>query len=61
MPKRKQNEQFAPTGEKECWHSYSLQDLHPLKFAVVVGRILGGRYALLTSRVERNHQHSLPN
>jgi len=24
MPKRKEPEKFAPKGEKDCWHPYSL-------------------------------------
>ena len=36
--------------EKDCWHSYGLQMLSPEKFLQVVGRIIEGRYVLLTVR-----------
>ena len=36
--------------EKDCWHSYGLQMLGPEKFLQVVGRIIEGRYNLLTAR-----------
>jgi hypothetical protein len=47
MPKRKEAEQFAHLGEKDCWHLYGLQVLTPSKFASVVGKILTGRYMLV--------------
>lgn len=47
MPKRKEPEKFAPKGEKECWHPYSLQILTPSKFTAVVGKILIGQYDLM--------------
>ena len=50
MPKRKEPEQFASKGKKDCWHAYSLQDLTPAKFAIVVSKILGGRYGLVNSK-----------
>jgi hypothetical protein len=53
MPKRKEAEKFAPLGKKDCWHSYSLQNLSPNRFARVVGRILDGKYGLVTSRLEK--------
>jgi hypothetical protein len=53
MPKRKEAEKFAPLGSKDCWHSYSLQHLSPSRFAKVVGRILDGKYGLVTSRLEK--------
>jgi len=53
MPKRKEAEKFAPLGTKDCWHSYSLQNLSPNRFAHVVGRILDGKYGLVTSRLEK--------
>ncbi len=36
--------------EKDCWHSYGLQMLSPEKFLQVAGRIIEGRYNLLTVR-----------
>ena len=36
--------------EKDCWHSYGLQMLSPEKFLQVAGRIIEGRYILLTVR-----------
>ena len=53
MPKRKEAEKFAHLGKKDCWHSYSLQNLSPNRFAYVVGRILDGKYGLVTSRLEK--------
>ena len=50
MPKRRTTQEFARLGEKDCWHSYSLQTLSPSKFNDVVGKILRGRYLLITSR-----------
>ncbi len=50
MPKRKEAERFARLGEKDCWHLYGLQVLSPEKFTTVVGRILNGRYRLITTR-----------
>ncbi|HUV30265.1 MAG TPA: hypothetical protein VMY05_04120 [Acidobacteriota bacterium] len=47
MPKRKEAEEFAVVGEKDCWHLYGLQVLSPNKFVTVVGRILQGRYWLI--------------
>lgn len=58
MPKRKKAERFALVGEKDCWHSYSLQGLTPTRFAVVVGKILRGNYALSTSKFDRQVQQS---
>ena len=52
MPKRKEAETFAAVGVKDCWHSYSLQSLAPNKFALVVGQILKGRFALINHRAE---------
>ena len=40
MPKRKEEEIFAPLGKKENWHAYSLQMLNTTKFTIVVGEIL---------------------
>ena len=53
MPKRKDPEKFATLGEKDCWHSYGLQLLAPTKFSRVVGRILNGKYALVSSRLDK--------
>lgn len=52
MPKRKEPVKYARTGEKECWHTYSLQMLQPTKFSTVVGKILKGRYSLVISQPE---------
>jgi len=52
MPKRKEAEQFAVLGKKDCWHLYGLQALAPNKFAVVVGKILQGRYGLISPKVQ---------
>ena len=53
MPKRKEPENFAKLGEKNCWHAYSLQLLSPAKFNLVVGKILGGQYDLLIPRTDK--------
>jgi len=37
-------------GEKDLWCLYSLQQLPPRKFVVVVGKILSGQYKLLPGR-----------
>ena len=50
MPKRKENEQFALLGRKDCWHTYGLQVLATQKFARVVTSILSGRHTLITSK-----------
>ena len=61
MPKRKEPEQFAVKGTKDCWHLYSLQMLQPAKFSVVVGKILQGNYSLVltepksTKKISRIH------
>ena len=57
MPKRKEKEKFASIGEKHCWHTYSLQELSPSKFTAVVGKILKGRYDLVTDRMARLPHH----
>ena len=59
MPKRKVKESFASVGEKECWHSYSLQMLHPKKFSTVVGKILNGNYSLIIRRYDKNFNPKL--
>ena len=56
MPKRKQSEQFASVGEKDCWHSYSLQSLAPARFVAVVGKILRGKYLLANANVDKQTQ-----
>ena len=61
MPKRKENQKFANLGEKDCWHSYGLQMLTPTKFSHVVGKILRGRYVLISSRLSRQAEHLYPN
>jgi hypothetical protein len=55
MPKRKEPEKFADKGEKDCWHTYSLQMLQPSKFNFVVSKILNGQYSLVISKYERQH------
>lgn len=57
MPKRKEPENFAPTGEKDIWQSYSLQALSPSKFVTVVAKILNGRYLLLRPRLDGDSPH----
>lgn len=59
MPKRRKKEKFAKMGEKDCWHSYSLQMLSPSKFNRVVGKILRGRYALITARMQERPEQGL--
>ena len=61
MPKRKENQDFASKGEKDCWHSYGLQMLTPTKFSTVVGKILRGRYVLISSKLDRRLEHIFPN
>ncbi len=57
MPKRKEEEEFAPLGEKNSWHAYSLQMLQASKFTTVVGEILRGNYTLvLTKNSEKQEQ-----
>ncbi|MCK4606258.1 MAG: hypothetical protein KAU35_03065 [candidate division Zixibacteria bacterium] len=56
MPKRKGKQKFAKLGEKDCWHLYGLQVLTPTKFTRVVEKILQGRYALISSRLEERAQ-----
>ena len=50
MPKRKVEEQFAVSGEKDCWHTISLQMLQPARFSKVVGKILSGQYTMVISK-----------
>ncbi len=51
MPKRKEREQYAELGKKDCWHTYGLQILSTNKFANVVTSILNGRYTLITAKL----------
>jgi len=62
MPRRKEAEQYAVVGEKDCWHLYGLQALAPSKFALVVGNVLKGRYWLINPKVpdRANAQASQP-
>lgn len=53
MPKRKEEEQFATLGEKDCWHTYSLQMLQPAHFSKVVSKILDGNYSLVVTRFDK--------
>ncbi len=53
MPKRKEPEKYANLGSKDCWHPYSLQILSPAKFSNVVGKILRGKYELVSSKSDR--------
>jgi hypothetical protein len=54
MPRRKRDDDFAQLGEKDCWHSYSLQMLSPTKFSSVVGKILDGQYSLIVTKLEKS-------
>lgn len=56
MPKRKEADQFAVVGEKDCWHLYGLQVLSPNKFAAVVGRVLEGKYWLINPELRESPQ-----
>ncbi len=61
MPKRKGKQRFDKMGENDGWHVYGLQVLTAAKFTRVVGKILQGRYALISSRLEERTQQSHPN
>ncbi len=50
MPLRKEEEDFARVGVKDCWHPYGLQGLSPDKFAVVASQILKGDFNLLNMK-----------
>jgi hypothetical protein len=54
MPPRKEAEQFADVGIKDCWHPYGLQSLSPEKFGKIVTRILSGKFSLLNLRWNRD-------
>lgn len=54
MPRRKEEDNYADVGEKDCWHSYSLQVLTPSKFSSVVEKILSGQYTLLLTKLDRS-------
>lgn len=58
MPKSNDDKQYAPMGEKDCWHPYGLQSLSPNKFSAVVGKILRGNYMLISSRYIRGVQQT---
>ncbi|UCE23972.1 MAG: hypothetical protein JSU74_11840 [Candidatus Zixiibacteriota bacterium] len=51
MPRRKEENNYADLGEKDCWHSYSLQMLTPSKFSSVVEKILTGQHTLIVARL----------
>jgi len=53
MSKRKE-EEFAPQGEKQSWHKYSLQELSPSKFNQVVGKIMQGNYSLILTEGKKD-------
>ena len=53
MPRRKEEENYAELGEKDCWHSYGLQELAPSQFSSVVGKILSGQYTLIVVGSEK--------
>jgi hypothetical protein len=53
MPRRKEEDNYAETGEKDCWHSYSLQVLTPSKFSSVVEKILAGQHTLIVTRLDK--------
>ena len=53
MPKRKEAENFAAVGEKDCWHLYGLQALSANKFSSVVQKVLQGRYWLINPNVDK--------
>jgi len=60
MPLRKEAENFARVGKKDCWHPYGLQGLAPDKFAVVASQILKGDFNLLMLKPgrESNNEYS---
>ncbi|UCG62046.1 MAG: hypothetical protein JSV52_01775 [Candidatus Zixiibacteriota bacterium] len=53
MPRRKEDDNYADIGEKDCWHSYSLQVLTPSKFSSVVEKILSGQYTLILTKLDK--------
>ncbi|MBU8932387.1 MAG: hypothetical protein KOO62_00120 [candidate division Zixibacteria bacterium] len=57
MPKRITDRKYASLGEKDCWHPYSLQMLRPSRFTTVVGKILSGRYLMVSARISRGLQN----
>lgn len=59
MPKRKEEETFAPLGEKDSWHAYSLQMLNATKFTAVVGKILDGNYSLVLTKNLESHRERI--
>jgi hypothetical protein len=58
MPTRKEPQEYAKVGSKDCWHPYGLQSLSPEKFVSVVSRILKGKFELLELKWKRNIQIS---
>ncbi len=60
MPKRKVVASLAKKGEKKYWHPYSLQGLQPKKFTAVVGKILRGKYELISTKTHGRIQPSQP-
>ncbi len=57
MPLRKEAENFARVGTKDCWHPYGLQGLSPDKFAAVASQILRGDFDLLMLKPRKDaHQ-----
>lgn len=54
MPRRKEEDNYADVGEKDCWHSYSLQVLTPAKFSSVVEKILDGQYTLILTKLDKS-------
>lgn len=60
MPLRKEAEDFARVGVKDCWHPYGLQGLSPDKFAVVASRILRGDFDLLNMKPRKETHQNYP-
>jgi hypothetical protein len=58
MPTRKEPQEYAKVGCKDCWHPYGLQSLNPEKFVSVVTRILKGKFELLELKWNKNMQVS---
>lgn len=59
MPRRKEEDNYADVGEKDCWHSYSLQVLTPSKFSSVVEKILTGQYTLIQAKLGKSVSSSI--
>ena len=58
MPPRKEAEEFAKVGTKDCWHPYGLQGLSPEKFGNIVTRILKGNFDLLNLKWNKDNRQS---